>query len=207
MPTTRTIRLGTASPASQPTTAEALRDLARVATRAEALRVDILLLPEAYLGGYPRGATFGTSIGERLPAGRDEFAAHWARAVDLGDVVGPGGAGAGDDWVRRRLAPVNKACTGRNPLEAYRGDGTREKIESVARRTGVFLVLGVIERAGGSLYCSVLYVCPKAGVIGKRRKIMPVRWLQSSSMTHCDARFSLSVPNDMACSACVRQGG
>ena len=55
-----------------------------------------------------------------------------------------------------------------------RGDGTREFLEKVARETGVFLVVGVVERAGGSLYCSVVYVEPARGVLGKRRKVMPV---------------------------------
>ncbi|KAL2008091.1 hypothetical protein VTN00DRAFT_8073 [Thermoascus crustaceus] len=31
----------------------------------------------------------------------------------------------------------------------------------------------VIEKAGGTLYCSVFYVDPTSGVLGKRRKVMP----------------------------------
>ena len=56
----------------------------------------------------------------------------------------------------------------------YRGDGTREELEKVARDTGVFVVTGLVERAGGSLYCAVVYVCPREGVVRKRRKVMPV---------------------------------
>lgn len=58
--------------------------------------------------------------------------------------------------------------------EKRRGDGTRERLEEIARETGVFLVVGVVERAGGSLYCAVVYVCPREGCVGKRRKVMPV---------------------------------
>lgn len=54
-----------------------------------------------------------------------------------------------------------------------RGDGTRERLEAVAARTGVFIVVGLVERAGGSLYCSAVYVDPVRGCIGKRRKVMP----------------------------------
>ena len=56
----------------------------------------------------------------------------------------------------------------------YRGDGTREELERIARESGVFVVTGLVERAGGSLYCAVVYVDPKDGMVGKRRKVMPV---------------------------------
>ncbi|KLU85619.1 nitrilase 2 [Magnaporthiopsis poae ATCC 64411] len=53
---------------------------------------------------------------------------------------------------------------------------------------GVFLIVGCIERAGGSLYCAAVYVCPKLGMIGKRRKVMPTGserlvWAQGSPAT------------------------
>lgn len=56
------------------------------------------------------------------------------------------------------------------------GDGSRAELEAVARETGVFLVVGAVEKVkgSGSLYCSVVYVDPAKGVVGKRRKVMPV---------------------------------
>ncbi|KAJ9143378.1 Carbon-nitrogen hydrolase [Pleurostoma richardsiae] len=186
------IRLATASPATQASTAATLAQLSRIAHRAASLGVDILLLPEAYLGGYPRGATFGCAIGARSEAGRDEYLDYFRKAVDLGDTVGDGGAGAGRAWVRRELA--GDAVGGDEPqgtdgAEARkRGDGTREELERIARETGVFLVTGLIEKAGGSLYCAAVYVCPKQGIIGKRRKVMPTAserliWAQGSPAT------------------------
>jgi nitrilase len=120
-------------------------------------------LPEAYIGGYPRGTAFGCVIGDRSAEGREEFAQYFEQSVDLGDTVG-NGAGAGDKWVKRQSGTQDEV----------RGDGTREELERIARDSGVFIVVGCIERAGGSLYCSVVYVCPKEGMIGKRRKVMPV---------------------------------
>ena len=37
----------------------------------------------------------------------------------------------------------------------------------------LFLVIGVIERDAGTLYCSVLYFGPNGDLLGKHRKLMP----------------------------------
>lgn len=162
-----TIRIGTASPATQASTAETLDQLSAIAHKAASTNIDILLLPEAYIGGYPHGTTFGSVMGDRTREGRQEYANYFAQAVDLGDTVGDG-AGAALKWVRREVEGAF------NEGGVARGDGTREILENIARDTGVFLVLGLIEKAGGSLYCAAVYVCPREGIIGKRRKILPV---------------------------------
>ncbi|KAI5864069.1 carbon-nitrogen hydrolase [Durotheca rogersii] len=177
------IRLATASPATQGTTAATLAQLERIAGRAAG--ADVLVLPEAYLGGYPRGADFGCRVGSRTAVGRDDFLAYFRGAVDLGDGVGEGGGGDGDAWLARR-ADADAEEGGAAP--AKRGDGTREQLERIARESGLFLVVGLVERAGGSLYCAVVYVCPRLGVVGKRRKVQPTGterliWAQGSPAT------------------------
>ncbi|KAK3320560.1 carbon-nitrogen hydrolase [Cercophora scortea] len=188
-PTAGTIRLGTASPSTQPTTAATLSHLDQLARKAAASKIDILLLPEAYIGGYPRGTSFGSVMGSRSTEGRDEYLRYFRRAVDLGDTVGDGGGGAGAAWVEHKLPRTNPipAPTTTEPTPA-RGDGTREALERIARSTGVFLVVGLIEKAGGSLYCAAVYICPTLGIIGKRRKVMPTGterlvWAQGSAST------------------------
>jgi nitrilase len=169
------IRVATASPATQPTRAQTLALVESLAKRAASQSADLLLLPEAFLGGYPRGGDFGCVVGSRSAQGREDFARYFDAAIDLGDTVN-GGAGAGDRWLRRELGddrPPGAADGG--GADRVRGDGTREALERIARETGVFLVTGLVEKTGGSLYCAAVYVCPKLGVIGKRRKVMPVR--------------------------------
>ncbi|KAL6901153.1 carbon-nitrogen hydrolase [Trichoderma evansii] len=161
-----TIRVGTASPHSQATTKLTLAHLEGIARRAADRGVDILLLPEAFIGGYPRNTTFGAVVGSRSAEGRESFAQYFDKAVDLGDTVGEGSAGAGLKWVRRELPGYEDGGKGR-------GDGTREELERIARETGVFIVVGCIEKAGGSLWCSVPYICPREGMVGKRRKVKP----------------------------------
>jgi len=55
---------------------EFARDAARDA-------VELLVFPEALLGGYLRGAGFGTVIGERSSSGREEFLAYSHEAVEV----------------------------------------------------------------------------------------------------------------------------
>lgn len=165
------IRLATSSPATGTTTTLTIQQIHTLASRAAKSHIDILLLPEAYIGGYPRGSAFGCVIGGRSAEGRDEFLKYFESAVDLGDSVGDG-AGGGDSWVRRELG--GDGVEGLEGGSGKKGDGTREELERIAAETGVFIVVGLIEKAGGSLYCAVVYVCPQRGMVGKRRKVMPV---------------------------------
>ena len=50
---------------------------------------------------------------------------------------------------------------------------TITRLEKVSKETGVFLVVGVIERELGTLYCTVVFVDPTEGYVGKHRKLMP----------------------------------
>lgn len=45
--------------------------------------LDLLVMPEALLGGYPKGETFGTQLGFRLPEGREAFARYYNNSVAL----------------------------------------------------------------------------------------------------------------------------
>src|SRR5690606_18547698 len=47
------------------------------------------------------------------------------------------------------------------------------ELAELAASTGMTLVVGVIERDGGTLYCTVVYVTPDGGLVGKHRKLMP----------------------------------
>lgn len=47
------------------------------------------------------------------------------------------------------------------------------RLASIAAENRVYLVMGVVERDGGTLYCSVLFFGPDGTYLGKHRKVMP----------------------------------
>ncbi|RDL14509.1 carbon-nitrogen hydrolase family protein [Pseudomonas jessenii] len=96
----------------------------------------LVVMPEALLGGYPKGEGFGTQLGYRLPEGREAYARYFANAIDV-----PG--------------------------------AETDALAALAARTGANLVIGVIERSGSTLYCTVLYFDPQSGLVAKHRKLMP----------------------------------
>jgi nitrilase len=46
-------------------------------------RADLILLPETYLPGYPRGLDFGALVGSRSPEGRDLFKRYYESSLDV----------------------------------------------------------------------------------------------------------------------------
>ncbi|MDS0137906.1 MULTISPECIES: carbon-nitrogen hydrolase family protein [unclassified Amycolatopsis] len=82
---------------------------------------DLVVLPEAVLGGYP---------------GRTPFVEYFHAAVT---VPGPEVA----------------------------------ELAGLAARTGASLVVGVIERAGSTLYSTVVFLDPALGLVGQHRKLVP----------------------------------
>ncbi len=117
-------------------TPRSLQKLAALASEAAGQGAELVVFPEAFIGGYLKGHDFGVSLGIRTPDGREEFRRLFESAVT---VPGP-------------------AC---------------DSIGSVARDHAIHIVVGVIERDGGTLYCSALIFGPDGQLIGKHRKLMP----------------------------------
>ncbi len=47
------------------------------------------------------------------------------------------------------------------------------RIGTIAKQHRLYLVVGVVERDAGTLYCTVIYVGPDGSLLGKHRKLMP----------------------------------
>jgi beta-cyano-L-alanine hydratase/nitrilase len=48
-----------------------------------------------------------------------------------------------------------------------------QRIENISKNENIYLVIGIIEKDGGTLYCSVIYIHPLKGFVHSRRKLMP----------------------------------
>ncbi|WP_328484248.1 carbon-nitrogen hydrolase family protein [Streptomyces sp. NBC_00377] len=113
-----------------------LRVVERWLSEAAERNRDLVVFPEAFIGGYPKGSAFGGVVGDRTTAGREEFARYWNGAVEV-----PG--------------PVT------------------DRLGELAAEAGTHLVIGVVEREYGTLYCTVLFFSDTGAFLGKRRKLMP----------------------------------
>lgn len=57
-------------------------------------------------------------------------------------------------------------------IDAYAGPEV-DQLAAMAGKYKVYLVMGVIERDGYTLYCTVLFFDPQGRYLGKHRKVMP----------------------------------
>jgi len=48
-----------------------------------------------------------------------------------------------------------------------------QRLGTAARKAAAHLVIGVIEKDGGTLYCTALFFGPDGSLLGKHRKTMP----------------------------------
>ena len=116
-----------------PRTIEKVADLTRAAASQDAR---LVVFPEAFVGGYPKGLDFGARLGMRSPEGREDFRRYYESAIEL---------------------PSQEAA----------------RLGEIARNNSVHLVVGIIERAGGTLYCTAVTFDPAGRLIAKHRKLMP----------------------------------
>ncbi len=64
-----------------PRTVQKFEDLLGDAARAGA---DLVVFPEAFIGGYPKGADFGARVGSRTKEGREDYQRYYDSALSLG---------------------------------------------------------------------------------------------------------------------------
>lgn len=78
------VKVAVAQPAGAPfEPARAVERVAAMTADAAADGAELVLFPEAFVGGYPWGLRFGTAVGGRTETGRALFQRYWAAAVDV----------------------------------------------------------------------------------------------------------------------------
>ena len=79
-----TVRAAVVQAAATPFDREAAVDKVCAMTAQAAERgADLVLFPEAYVGGYPWGLSFGTAVGGRSEAGRRVWERYWSTAIEV----------------------------------------------------------------------------------------------------------------------------
>ncbi len=97
----------------------------------------------------------------RLVLFPEAFVSAYPRGLDFGAVVGSRSEEGREDFRRYWESSVDV------PGPAV------DQLGRTARTNSIYLVVGVVERDRGTLYCSVLFFAPDGGFLGKHRKIMP----------------------------------
>lgn len=62
---------------------ETLEKIQTLANQAAAENASLMLFPEVFIPGYPRGLIFGTTVGGRTQEGRDLFLRYWENAIEV----------------------------------------------------------------------------------------------------------------------------
>ena len=79
-----TLRAAVVQAGAVPFNTEACVDKAvRLIGEAAALGAKVILFPEAFIPGYPKGLNYGLVVGARDPAGREEFRLYFDAAIDV----------------------------------------------------------------------------------------------------------------------------
>ena len=116
---------------------------------------------ERTLEKVDRLAGEAASQGARLVLFPEAFISAYPRGLDFGAVVGSRTEAGRDDFQRYWESSVDV------PGPAV------DALSETARAHGIYLVIGVVERGGGTLYCTALFFAPDGSYLGKHRKIMP----------------------------------
>ncbi|GMM35496.1 Nit1 protein [Saccharomycopsis crataegensis] len=122
---------------SAATTQQTLKKILSYESQLVEEKIDLVVIPEATLGGYPKGSTFGSYLGYRLPEGREQYLQYYNQAIEVPN------------------SPEILA------------------LETFSKNISATVAIGVIEKGGSSLYCTLVYIDPKLGYVGKHRKLMP----------------------------------
>jgi len=99
--------------------------------------------------------------GAQLVLFPEAFVSAYPRGLDFGAVVGSRSDQGREDYRRYWNSSVDV------PGPAV------EELGRIARTNSIHLVIGVVERDGGTLYCTVLFFAPNGSLLGKHRKVMP----------------------------------
>jgi nitrilase len=117
--------------------------------------------PEPTLDRVAALTAQAAAAGARLAIFPEAFVGGYPKGFDFGARVGQRTA-EGREWFRRYHAAAIDVP----------GPGV-ERLAAIARASGVHLVVGVIERDGGTLYCTALTLGPEGALLARHRKVMP----------------------------------
>jgi len=121
----------------------------------------VVFEPKATLAKVRDLTADAAARGARLVVFPEAFVSAYPKGLDFGARVGLRTAKGRDDFRRYFDSAIDVP-----------GWAT-EQLARTAKESGVYLVIGVIERDIGTLYCTIVFFAPDGTFLGKHRKLMP----------------------------------
>tara|TARA_Y100001935_G_C17241860_1_gene476146 strand:- start:190 stop:1110 length:921 start_codon:yes stop_codon:yes gene_type:complete len=99
--------------------------------------------------------------GAKLLLFPEAFVSSYPKGLDFGARIGSRSSKGRDDFYRYYNSAIS--LEGSEYL----------RLLNIAKSNKVFLVIGIIEKTKGTLYCTILHISDEGLLLGKRRKVMP----------------------------------
>lgn len=122
---------------------------------------------EGTLGELDQFAATAAEQGSKLAVFPEAYLGGYPKLSSFGCSVGARDPKGREEYLQYHHGAISLASDQPTP--------ELDRVIQTSAHLDIFLVVGVIEKEGGSLFCTAIFIHPAKGLVGKHRKLMPSR--------------------------------